>query len=133
MLLLVFHTLLMEVIFHSMVEETAGRTRHLLGREALWAGLIALVLAILLAAWVASRISQRLESVVAFARRIAEGDLEARLEGAGEDELSAMESALNQTAERLGKNFAELESRRQELAAILDSMQEAVVAITPEG
>ncbi len=133
MLLLVFHTLIMEVIFHSMVEETAGSTVHALGREALWAGLIALVLAISLAAWVAGRISMRLESVVAFARRIAEGDLGARLESTGEDELSAMEAALNQTAERLGKNFAELESRRQELAAILDSMQEAVVAITPEG
>ncbi len=133
MLLLVFHTLIMEVIFHSMVEETAGSTVHVLGREALWAGLIALAVAISLAAWVAGRISVRLESVVAFARRIAEGDLEARLEKAGEDELSAMEAALNQTAERLGKNFAELESRRQELAAILDSMQEAVVAITPEG
>jgi two-component system, OmpR family, phosphate regulon sensor histidine kinase PhoR len=132
-LLLVFHTLLMEVVFHGMVEQTAGRTVHLLGREALWAGLIALAVAIPLAAWVASRISTRLESVVAFARRIAEGDLGARLERSGEDELSAMETALNQTAERLGKNFAELESRRQELAAILDSMQEAVVAITPEG
>jgi two-component system phosphate regulon sensor histidine kinase PhoR len=44
-----------------------------------------------------------------------------------------MEAALNQTAERLGENFAEIESRRQELAAMLDSMQEAVVAITPEG
>ena len=44
-----------------------------------------------------------------------------------------MEAALNQTAERLGESFAEIESRRQELAAMLDSMQEAVVAITPEG
>ena len=42
-------------------------------------------------------------------------------------------TALNQTAERLGKNFAELESGRHELAVMLDSMQEAVVAITPEG
>jgi two-component system, OmpR family, phosphate regulon sensor histidine kinase PhoR len=33
----------------------------------------------------------------------------------------------------LGQSFAEIESRRQELAAMLDSMQEAVVAITPEG
>ena len=49
------------------------------------------------------------------------------------DELSAMESALNQTAERLGQNFAEIESRRHELATMLDSMQEAVVAITAEG
>jgi len=44
-----------------------------------------------------------------------------------------MEDALNLTAERLGQSFAEIESRRQELAAMLDSMQEAVVAITPEG
>jgi hypothetical protein len=44
-----------------------------------------------------------------------------------------MEAALNQTAARLGQNFAEIESRRQELATMLDSMQEAVVAITPEG
>jgi two-component system phosphate regulon sensor histidine kinase PhoR len=132
-LLLVFHTLMMEFVFHSLVEQTAGRTLHALGREALWSGLIALAIAIPLAAWVASRVSTRLESVVNFARRIAEGDLAARLDRDGGDELSAMESALNQTAERLGKNFSELESRRQELAAILDSMQEAVVAITPEG
>jgi two-component system phosphate regulon sensor histidine kinase PhoR len=44
-----------------------------------------------------------------------------------------MEAALNQTAERLGQSFAEIESRRQELAAMLDSMQEAVVAITLRG
>lgn len=132
-LLLVFHTLMMWLVFHSMVEQAAGWTLHLLGRKALWAGLIALGVAIPLAAWAASRMSARLESVVSFARRIAEGDLGARLGRAGDDELSAMDIALNQTAERLGKNFAELESRRQELAAILDSMQEAVVAITPEG
>jgi two-component system, OmpR family, phosphate regulon sensor histidine kinase PhoR len=132
-LLLVFHTVMMESIFHSMVQGTAGGTMHLLGREAVWAGIIALAVAIPLAAWVASRLSKRVESVVAFSRRIAEGDLSARLSRDGEDELSGMETALNQTAERLGKNFAELESRRQELAAMLDSMQEAVVAITPEG
>ena len=44
-----------------------------------------------------------------------------------------MEAALNQTAQRLGQNFAEIESRRQELATMLDSMQEAVVAVTREG
>jgi two-component system phosphate regulon sensor histidine kinase PhoR len=74
-----------------------------------------------------------LQRVVAFARRIAQGDLSARLDVAGGDELAAMEGALNQTAERLGQSFAEIESRRHELATMLDSMQEAVVAITPEG
>jgi two-component system phosphate regulon sensor histidine kinase PhoR len=132
-LLLLFHTMVMELVFHLMEAETKGRTLQLLGREALWSGLIALGVALPLAAWVAGRLSVRLQSVVAFARRIADGDLTARLEHPEKDELSPMETALNQTAERLGRNFAELESRRQELAAMLDSMQEAVVALTPEG
>jgi two-component system phosphate regulon sensor histidine kinase PhoR len=132
-LLLVFYTVVMELVFNRMVEHTAGATLRLLGREALWSGLIALGIALPIAAWVAARISARLQRVVAFARRIADGDLSARLDETVGDELSAMEAALNQTAERLGESFAEIESRRQELATMLDSMQEAVVAITPEG
>lgn len=136
-LLLVLQAAAMELAFirfiSSKFELPVGATFRYLGYGALLSGLIALAVALPLAAWVAGRISSRLQSVVAFARRIAEGDLSARLDHPSEDELTAMETALNQTAERLGKNFAELESRRQELAAILDSMQEAVVAITPAG
>jgi two-component system phosphate regulon sensor histidine kinase PhoR len=132
-LLLVLHTVVMEFVLHRLVEHSAGVDLHLLGREALWSGFIALAVAIPIAAWAASRISVRLQRVVAFARRIADGDLNARLGQREDDELSGMEEALNQTAERLGQSFAEIESRRQELAAMLDSMQEAVVAITHEG
>jgi two-component system phosphate regulon sensor histidine kinase PhoR len=132
-LLLVIQTVVMEFVFRRLVEKSAGETFHLLAHEALWSGFIALVVALPLAAWVAGRISARLDQVVAFARRVADGDLSARLAQPGDDELSAMEAALNQTAERLGRSFAEIESRRQELATMLDSMQEAVVAITPEG
>jgi len=132
-LLLVFYTVVMEFVFHRFMQRADDSTLHLLSREALWSGLIALAVALPVAAWVASRMSARLRRVVAFARRIAEGDLSARLTETGHDELSAMEAALNQTAERLGQSFAESESRRQELAAMLDSLQEAVFAITPEG
>ena len=132
-LLLVLQTVVMEFVFRRLVEKTAGETFHLLAHEALWSGLIALVVALPLAAWVAGRISARLDQVVAFARRVADGDLSARLAEPGDDELSAVEAALNQTAEQLGRSFSEIESRRQELATMLDSMQEAVVAITPEG
>jgi two-component system, OmpR family, phosphate regulon sensor histidine kinase PhoR len=134
LLLLVIHTVVMEYLFHTFVEHAAGGTLRQAGREAWWSGLIALLVALPVAAWVAMRISARLHRVMNFARRIADGDLTARLdEIGGRDELSPMEAALNQTAERLGKDFAELESSRQELAAMLDSMQEAVVAVTPEG
>ena len=123
----------MEIVFRGMVGQARGNTLHQLGREALWSGLIALAVALPLAAWAAGRITARIRQVVDFARRIAAGDLTARLRHAGDDELSSMEAALNQTAIQLGENFAEIENRRQELAAMLDSMQEAVVAITPEG
>jgi two-component system phosphate regulon sensor histidine kinase PhoR len=132
-LLLVFHTVVMEIVFRRLLMRSPGETRHVIGSEALWSGLIALAIALPLAGWVALRVTGRLQRVVDFSRRIAEGDLSARLEPRADDELLAMEAALNQTAERLDKSFAESESRRQELATILDSMQEAVVAITPEG
>lgn len=132
-LLLVFHTVVMEVVLRRLIRHSASEILPVMARQALWSGLIALALALPLAAWVALRISGRLQRVVNFARRIADGDLSARLAQVSDDEISAMEDALNQTAERLGKSFTELEDRRHEFAAMLDSMQEAVVAITPEG
>jgi two-component system phosphate regulon sensor histidine kinase PhoR len=132
-LLLVLNTAVMEFVFRQFMESSPSATLHRLGREALFSGLIALIIALPVAAWAAIRIMGRLERVVAFARRIADGDLSARLDQTSHDELSAMEAALNQTAERLGQSFAEIESRRHELAAMLDSMQEAVVSVTAEG
>lgn len=132
-LLLVFHTLVMEFVFSRLMQQTPDARLPILGRQALLSGLIALAVALPIAAWVAGTVTVRLRRMVQFARCIADGDLNARLQVHGEDELSATEEALNQTAERLSENFAELESRRQELAAMLDSMQEAVVAITAAG
>lgn len=136
-LLLVFHTLVMELVFSQMVEgaarHEAGPTLALLGRQTLWSGLIALGAALPIAAWAAGSVTARLRRVVVFARRVADGDLSARVEISGHDELSDMEAALNQTAEQLGQSFADVENSRQELATMLDSMQEAVVAITAEG
>jgi two-component system, OmpR family, phosphate regulon sensor histidine kinase PhoR len=131
-LLLVFQMVAMELIFRSLTVHAGDDSLPRLGREALWSGLIALAVAIPLAAWAASGITARLQRVVAFARRIAQGDLSARIDQESGDELAAMEIALNQTAERLGQNFAEIESSRHELATMLDSMQEAVVAVTAE-
>ena len=102
-LLLVFQMAAMELIFRSLIQRAADDTLPRLGREALWSGLIALAVALPLAAWAASGITSRLQRVVTFARRMAQGDLTARLAQHGGDELAAMEAALNQTAERLVK------------------------------
>jgi two-component system phosphate regulon sensor histidine kinase PhoR len=140
-LLLALQALVIEFVFHRFVLHSTGGTLEMLGREALWSALIALVFAIPLAAFVAGRISARMRRVVTFAHRIASGDLTARIDASGPaagsltgvKELSAVEAALNESAVRLGKDFAELESGRAELAVMLDSMQEAVVAVTAAG
>jgi len=132
-LLLVFETAAMELILRRMMLRSSADTLQEVGRDAIWSGVIALLIALPIAAWVASRIAGRLQRVMEFAGRIAEGDLKARLEYGGGDEISEMENALNKTAERLGKNFAEIESSRRELATMLDSMQEAVVAVSGDG
>jgi two-component system phosphate regulon sensor histidine kinase PhoR len=132
-LLLLFETAAMELILRGTRGHSAGASLHRFGWEALLSGLIALLVALPIAGWAASRVAARLQRVVTFARRIAQGDLSARLEPGRSDELAEMEAALNQTAERLGQSFAEIESSRHELATMLDSMQEAVVAVTAEG
>ena len=132
-LLLVFHAVVMEAIFHQFIVSSAISSLPVLGRQALLSGIAAIVVAFPLAAWFSLSISRRLRRMVKFAHRIAEGDLDARLEDRFHDEISTMADALNLTAERLEQSFSELESRRAELAALLDSMQEAVVAITRDG
>ena len=79
-LLLVFQTVVMEVALRRISANTAGEGSHSVGTEALWSGLIALVVALPLSAWVALRVTGRLQRVVAFARRTAGGDLSARLD-----------------------------------------------------
>ena len=138
LLLLVFQAAAMEFVVipfiaRRVLGDPAARTGFLLGNEALWSGLIALAVALVLAVWIAGRITARLDRVITFARRIAAGELSARLDYDEEDPFSSIEVALNQAAQRLAENIAEIESRRQELAGLLDSLQEAVVAITPGG
>ena len=135
LLLLIFHAAVLELFFHQILENSTVSGLHVRipGREQLLSGLSAILVALPLAAWFSLSISRRLRRMVNFAHRIAEGDLDARLDENHRDELSAMTNALNTTAARLQESFAELESRRRELAALLDSMQEAVVAITREG
>jgi two-component system phosphate regulon sensor histidine kinase PhoR len=104
-----------------------------LRRGILLASLFSLGVATLLAALLAQRFARRLARIVVFANRIASGDLSARVEEGNLDEISAVAHALDVTASRLEQSFHALESSRSELTALLDSMQEAVIAINPQG
>jgi two-component system phosphate regulon sensor histidine kinase PhoR len=132
-LLLALYAAAIAAVFSLVEHHSGAETVRFLAPDAVWAVVVALAVAIPMASLVSRRISARIERVVEFARRIAQGDLEARLSTDRKDEFSAMDFALNRTAERLANDFAELESSRMELMAMLDSMQEAVVAITADG
>ena len=106
---------------------------HILHRDLLLASLISLVLATLVSAWVAGRTSRRLRHIVDFASRIASGDFTARIQEDNSDEIGEVARALDATAGRLEASFQALESKQRELAALLDSMQEAVIAVDAAG
>lgn len=104
-----------------------------LTHDLLLGSLAALFVAILLAVILAQRFALRLNRIVEFANRIASGDLTARIDEEHFDEISAVARALDTTANRLERSFSELEGNRRQLAALLDSMQEAVIAVNPQG
>jgi two-component system phosphate regulon sensor histidine kinase PhoR len=109
----------------SIQQMTRNVRRHLL-----WASLAALALATILAAVMARMVSRRLQRIVRFAERIAAGDLGARIEETSGDEIAHVAAALDRTARQLEQSFAAVETGRKQLEALLNSMQEAVLAIS---
>jgi two-component system, OmpR family, phosphate regulon sensor histidine kinase PhoR len=108
-------------------------TMHLLRRDLVLVSLFAVALATLLAAFLAHRGAARLARIVTFANRIAAGDFSARVEEGHLDEISGVAHALDATAARLEASFRALETKQRELTALLDSMQEGVIAVDAGG
>ncbi|MGH9532176.1 MAG: sensor histidine kinase [Terriglobales bacterium] len=103
-------------------------TGSLLGASAL-----ALLLAMVLAGLAAHFISRRLQRITHFAEQIAGGNLLARVAESGSDEIAQVATSLDRTARKLEESFGELEQRRQQMETLLNSMEEAVVAVSESG
>jgi|ERR1044071_5838442 two-component system phosphate regulon sensor histidine kinase PhoR len=93
---------------------------------------LALLLALLLAMVIAEVISRRLRRIVRFAEQVARGDLTARIAETGGDEIAQVAMALDRTARRLEVNFAAVRESRSELEALLNSMMDGVIAVSPD-
>ena len=102
-------------------------------RSLLMASAIALAVAMLLAAVISQFVTRRLRRIVEFAERIATGDLSARIAETSSDEIATVAAALDGTARKLESSFAALETSRKQLETLLNSMQEAVIAVSAEG
>lgn len=110
------------------IQSTTAQVRHNL----LEASLVALLISTLLASLAAHSISKRLQRITAFAERVASGDLSARIADSSSDEITQVATSLNKTAQRLQESFAESEKSRKHLETLLNSMEEAVVAVSAE-
>jgi two-component system phosphate regulon sensor histidine kinase PhoR len=106
---------------------TAGLGRVLLSGSAL-----AFLLALAVAGVAAELTARRLRRIVQFAERVAAGDLTARIAVRSEDEIGQVASALDRTARQLEENFAALKTSQHQLETLLNSMQDAVIAIGPD-
>ena len=98
-----------------------------------FAAALAYFIAMVLAAWSAMSINTRLKRILGFAGKIAEGDFSARLSEDQNDEIGQVASALDATARKLQTSFQQVEHSRSELEAVLNSMQEPVIAISRDG
>jgi two-component system phosphate regulon sensor histidine kinase PhoR len=98
-------------------------------RTLFWGALVAFAVALVISAIAAQLTGRRLQHIVHFAGRVAAGDLTARVADRSDDEIGRMAAALDETAQRLEENFAALETSQRQLETMLNSMQDAVIAI----
>ncbi len=101
-------------------------------RDLLKGSSLAAILALLLAFVATQSIGRRLLRITEFAERIAAGDLSARIQEGATDEIAHVATALDKTARKLEEGFRALESSRETLETLLNSMQEAVIAISQD-
>jgi two-component system phosphate regulon sensor histidine kinase PhoR len=98
----------------------------------LQAAVIGLIIAALAAGvWllVSRRISRQLENMVDVAQALSRGDMNQRVIAPSSEELGELANVLNQMAMQLDNRIKTIVHQRNELEAVLSSMQEGVIAI----
>ncbi len=105
------------------------RTITRAGRSVLLAGVIGAVVAIVLALMFARAISRPVEELSEVAREIAAGDLSKRPTLAAPGEVGDLADALQRMTEQLASRLVALEEEDVLLSAVIESLNEAVVAV----
>jgi two-component system, OmpR family, phosphate regulon sensor histidine kinase PhoR len=99
----------------------------------LWGSAIALVIALIVAGFASVWTSRRLENIVDVAARIERGDLRARVHDKPLDEIGRVAAAIDRTASQVERSFAAVRSSQRQLETLLNSMQDAVIAVSSDG
>ncbi len=91
--------------------------------------LIGLVLAAVMTGVASQLFSRRLKRLVTFAEEMVSGERRGEVYDASRDELAGLAGSLNTLATKLESHFAILADQRDQFEAVLDGMNEAVVAL----
>ena len=94
---------------------------------------LSLVIVMLLAGIAAQATARRLQRIVTFAEHIAAGDLTARISATSVDEIGKVATSLDKTARKLEESFEAVQTSQRQLETLLNSMQDAVIAVGPDG
>jgi two-component system, OmpR family, phosphate regulon sensor histidine kinase PhoR len=111
------------------LQAVQAQVRRPLIRGSLLACLVALLIAGSVSVWT----SRRLEHIVDVAARIEKGDLRARVDDSPLDEIGRVAAAIDKTAEQIERSFAAVQSSQRQLETLLNSMQDAVIAVSADG
>jgi len=102
-------------------------------RRLFWGSALASFIALLIAAGASVWTSRRLERIVDVAARIERGDLHARVNENPLDEIGRVAAAIDKTAQQVERSFAAVRSSQRQLETLLNSMQDAVIAVSADG
>jgi len=102
-------------------------------RHLLWGSALGLLIAMLVAGLASVSTARRLERIVDVAARIERGDLRARVDDPSLDEIGRVAAAIDRTAGQVERSFAAVRSSQRQLETLLNSMQDAVIAVSSDG
>jgi two-component system, OmpR family, phosphate regulon sensor histidine kinase PhoR len=111
------------------VEAVQAQVHHRL----IWGSLFAALIALLIAAAASVWSSRRLQRIVDVTARIERGDLQARVNDHPLDEIGRVAAAIDKTAGQIERSFAAVRSSQHQLETLLNSMQDAVIAVSSDG
>jgi two-component system, OmpR family, phosphate regulon sensor histidine kinase PhoR len=96
-------------------------------------GVVLAALGLIVTLATSKRYGQKIRHLQEGSARLAEGDLSHRIKAPDSEELAGIAESLNRMAGQLQSRMQEVISQRNQLEAVLASMQEGVVAVDHEG
>jgi signal transduction histidine kinase len=130
---------ILEINQDAMVRKSARAAQRSADFERLVVGVVVfgLVLGLLASTWLTTRVLRPLGVVSAAVRRFGEGDLRARADVRGQDEIAAVAAEFNRMGEKLEQyrrsSLGELLQAQQAAQAAIDSLPDPVILLDADG